>query len=89
MACGTAVACSDAPALVELTGDAAVRFPAIDVGAGGMAAAIAEGLDRRDELAQRALARATAYSPARTAASTVDVYREALDRPPSSTRYHP
>jgi glycosyltransferase involved in cell wall biosynthesis len=86
MACGTPVACSDTPALVELTADAAVRFPASDAGA--IAAAIAEALARRAELARRGLARAAAYSPARTAALTADVYTEALDRP-SRRRYHP
>ena len=86
MACGTAVACSTAPALVELTGDAAVRFAPADVSA--MSAAIAEGLDRGDELARRGRARAAAYSPARTAALTAEVYREALERS-SRWRYHP
>lgn len=87
MACGTGVVCSDAPALAELTGDAAVRFPATDTQA--MAVAIAEGLARRDELARRGLARAAGYSPARTAALTVELYEEALGRAPSRKRYHP
>jgi glycosyltransferase involved in cell wall biosynthesis len=86
MACGTPVACSDSPALVELTADAAVVFPPVDTGA--IAAAIAEVLDRRSELARRGLARAGAYSPARTAALIADVYAEALERP-SRWRYHP
>jgi glycosyltransferase involved in cell wall biosynthesis len=86
MACGTPVACSSAPALVELTGGAAVRFAADDEAA--IAAAVAEGLDRRQELGRRSLARAATYPPARTAALTADVYREALDRPPG-WRYHP
>ncbi|HEV3401870.1 MAG TPA: hypothetical protein VG078_08615 [Acidimicrobiales bacterium] len=53
MACGTPVACSDTPAFTELTDDAAVRFPADDPAA--IAAAIAEGIDRRDELSRRGL----------------------------------
>jgi alpha-1,3-rhamnosyl/mannosyltransferase len=86
MACGTAVACSDTPALAELTDDAAVRFPADDHAA--IAAAIAEAIDRRDELSRRGMARAAAYPPSRTAALTAEVYREALARP-FPWRYHP
>ncbi|HEX2273580.1 MAG TPA: glycosyltransferase family 1 protein [Acidimicrobiales bacterium] len=86
MACGTAVACSDTPALVEVTGDAAVRFATAEPPA--IAGAIVEAMECRAELARRSLARAAAYSPARTAALTAEVYREALDRP-SRWRYHP
>ena len=87
MACGAAVACSTAPALVELAGDAAVLFPPDD--AGSMAAAIAEGLDRQVELRRRGSTRARLFSLARCAAGTAEVYREALDRPPSPWRYQP
>lgn len=87
MACGSAVACSTAPALAELAGDAAVLFPARDAGA--IATAIAEGLDRQGELRRRSLARARSFPLAGAAARTAEVYREALDGPPSRWRYQP
>lgn len=75
MACGAAVITSNAPALVEITGDAALHADASSIDA------LAETMMRligdeslRASLAQRALARAKQFSWTRTARITRDVY---------------
>jgi glycosyltransferase involved in cell wall biosynthesis len=80
MASGTAIACSDDPALREVAGGAAVHFDPVDVGA--MSSAIGAGLAERAGLARRGLARARRFSWSRTAEMTTEVYREACRRPP-------
>jgi glycosyltransferase involved in cell wall biosynthesis len=76
MARGVPVAASNATALPETGGDAAVYFDPLDVGA--MASAIGEALQARGDLAARGRERAARFSWRRTADATADVYRELL-----------
>src|SRR5262249_43160519 len=76
MACGCPVAASNAGAIPEVCGDAAVLFDATDVEA--MAAAMLEADTRRDELRERGLARAAAFTWDEAARKHEDVYREAI-----------
>jgi glycosyltransferase involved in cell wall biosynthesis len=73
MASGAPVVCSDEPALREVAGDAAVY--AAD---GDLAGAVRRALEERDRLVAAGLARAAAFSWARTAQLTVAAYRKAL-----------
>ena len=79
MACGTPVACSNTPALPEVTGDAALTFDPTD------AASIGDALARllgdpglRDELRGQGLRRAAGLSWERTAGQTLAQYRQAV-----------
>lgn len=81
MACGTAVITSNAPALVEITGDAALHVDARDV------VAIADAMIRlandealRRELASRGLARAQHFTWRMCAEKTREAYERALRR---------
>jgi glycosyltransferase involved in cell wall biosynthesis len=76
MACGCPVASSNAAALPETVGDAALLFDPNDAQA--IAAAILEVLDAPGEWRQRGLARAAQFSWDATARSTEAVYRELL-----------
>ncbi len=73
MACGTAVASSNAGSLPEICGDAAVLFDpeAPEAIAEGIAAALA----RADELGERGIRRAAAFSWEASAARHEDAYR--------------
>ena len=75
MACGCPVAASNAAAIPEVCGDAAVFFDPTDVEA--MAAAMLEADDRRDELREKGLARAARFTWDETARRHEDVYRAA------------
>ena len=80
MACGTPVACAEAPALSEVVGDAALQFDprAVD----DIGKVIARALSSRDfraQLSQQGLVRAAGFSWTRTAQETLAVYRR-LDR---------
>jgi glycosyltransferase involved in cell wall biosynthesis len=78
MACGVPVVASTIPALRETLGDAAVWAPPENAGA--WASAIGGLLGdpaRRGELAARGVARAREFTWDRTAAMTLDAYREA------------
>jgi len=78
MASGAAIACSNAAAMPEVAGDAAVMFDLSNPNA--MASAIARLLDDPDlarDLRQRAAERARAFTWSNTAARTVDVLRDA------------
>jgi glycosyltransferase involved in cell wall biosynthesis len=77
MACGCPVAASDAGAIPEIAGDAAVLFDPTNVE--GMAAAMLEADSRREELRELGLARATRYTWDESARRHDDVYRAALD----------
>jgi glycosyltransferase involved in cell wall biosynthesis len=77
MACGCPVAASNAGAIPEIAGDAAVFFDPTDVEA--MAAAMLEADSRREELRERGLARAAGYTWDESARRHDDVYRAALD----------
>jgi len=79
MACGTPVVTSDAEALLETTGEAALHAPARD------AEALADAMGRaltdaalRERLRAAGLARAAEFSWPRTAEATRAAYREAL-----------
>ena len=77
MALGTPVVVSDAASLPEVVGDAALLVPTGDPTAFGAALTrvLADPALAAD-LARRGRDRAAAFSWARTAAATVDVYRE-------------
>jgi glycosyltransferase involved in cell wall biosynthesis len=81
MACGTAVITSNAPALVEITGDAALHADARDAGA------IANAMTRlandealRGDLASRGIARARQFTWRMCAEKTREAYERALRR---------
>jgi alpha-1,3-rhamnosyl/mannosyltransferase len=77
MACGTPVACSTTPALAELVGQAGYLFDPLDVSE--MAANLRELLADeagRQELTDRGLKRAAAFSWERVAKATLAVYQE-------------
>jgi len=81
MACGTPVVCSEAPALVEVAGGAALHAPADDATA--LANAILCVLRNpavAAELRARGLARAARFSWTATAQKTLQVYEKALRR---------
>ncbi len=77
MACGAPVACSATASLLELTDTAAIHFDPLNVGS--IAAALRQLLDDGSGRADRiraGLARAAELDWDRTAAATVDIYRE-------------
>ena len=76
MACGCPVAASNAGAIPEVCGDAAVFFDPTDVEA--MTAAMLEADERREELQALGLARAATFTWDETARLHEDVYRWAL-----------
>jgi glycosyltransferase involved in cell wall biosynthesis len=73
MACGTPVVAVREPALVEVADDAAVL-----VEPDGLADGIRRALAEREALREAGLARARLFTWERTAARTLEVYREAL-----------
>ena len=75
MACGCPVAASNAGAIPEVCGDAAVLFDPTDVEA--MAAAMLEADGRREELRELGLARAALFTWDETARGHEGVYRTA------------
>ena len=81
MACGCPVAASNAGAIPEVCGDAAVLFDPTDVDA--MAAAMLEADSRRDELVELGLARAALFTWDETARRHEDVYRAAVTAAPA------
>ena len=83
MACGCPVAASNAGAIPEVCGDAAVLFDPTDVEA--MAAAMLEADGRREELRELGLARASLFTWDETARGHEAVYRGALNGAPAGT----
>jgi glycosyltransferase involved in cell wall biosynthesis len=75
MACGSPVVISQAPALREVAGEAAIAVDALDPDA--IAAGLEEAIARRDELVGPGLARAAQFSWADAARRTLAVYRSA------------
>jgi glycosyltransferase involved in cell wall biosynthesis len=81
MACGTPVITSNAPALVEITGDAALHVDARDAGAIANAMIrIANDETLRGELASRGVARAGQFTWRRCAEKTREAYVRAANR---------
>ncbi|HKO02736.1 MAG TPA: glycosyltransferase family 1 protein [Thermoanaerobaculia bacterium] len=79
MACGAAVITSDAAALIEVTGDAALHVEALDVIAWADAIArIAGDESLRRDLAARGVSRAAGFTWRACAEATLRTYREAL-----------
>lgn len=79
MACGTPVIAADSSALPEVVGDAGLIVGTKDVG--GYAHSLvgmARSTELRQELAERGLKRAAAYSWSRTATETMTVYEQAI-----------
>jgi glycosyltransferase involved in cell wall biosynthesis len=76
MACGCPVAASNAGAIPEVAGDAAVLFDPLDVDA--IAAAMLEVDGHREELRERGLARAARYTWDESARGHDEVYAAAL-----------
>jgi glycosyltransferase involved in cell wall biosynthesis len=80
MACGVPVACSSASSIPEVAGDAALTFDPDDESA--FAEALARGLQDealRAELRERGLAWAATFTWQKTAAATIQAYRDALE----------
>lgn len=77
MACGCPVLASDTPALVEVMGGAGLHAAAGDDQALAQAMTRLRATGVRDDLRQRGLLRARAFSWERTAEATLAVYREA------------
>jgi glycosyltransferase involved in cell wall biosynthesis len=78
MACGCPVVTSDTSAMPETAGGAAVLCDPGDPAS--IARAILEAMDGRDRLRDAGLRRAGQFTWGATAASTLDVYREAAER---------
>jgi glycosyltransferase involved in cell wall biosynthesis len=79
MACGAPVVCSNASSIPEVAGDAALTFDPDDELA--FAEALARGLQDdplRDELTEKGLARAASFTWEKTAAATLQAYRDVL-----------
>jgi glycosyltransferase involved in cell wall biosynthesis len=81
MACGTPVICSDAASLLEVAGDAALTFPALDTDAlvAALRTLFAQPALAAD-LARRGLERSHRFTWERTARETMGVYAAAMDR---------
>jgi glycosyltransferase involved in cell wall biosynthesis len=77
MACGCPVIGSDTPALVEVLGGAGLHAKVGDAKALGDALTRLQGAGVAEDLRQRGLGRARDFSWQRTAAATLEVYREA------------
>ncbi|MHB1416164.1 MAG: glycosyltransferase family 4 protein [Chloroflexota bacterium] len=75
MACGTPVLCADASSLPEVVGEAAILLPPADARAWGEALRrVWEDGELREELREKGLAQAAAFSWERTVRETVEVY---------------
>lgn len=78
MACGTPVLCSDAPALPEVVGDAAITLPPTDVNAWADALTkVLRDRNLRQTLRQKGLERAKQFSWERTARLTLSAFEQA------------
>jgi glycosyltransferase involved in cell wall biosynthesis len=80
MACGAPVACSSASSIPEVAGDAALTFDPDDESA--FAEALARGLQDeplRADLRERGRAWAATFTWEKTAAATIQAYRDAIE----------
>lgn len=81
MACGTPVICSDAASLLEVAGDAALIFPALEVeGLVGALRTLFAQPQLADDLIRRGLERSRRFSWGRAARETMSVYTAAMSR---------
>jgi glycosyltransferase involved in cell wall biosynthesis len=81
MAAGVPVVCSNATAVPEVAGDAAVYFDPLDVEDMASRVALVAGDERlRSDLASRGRARAASFSWERAARETLAIYRRVLGR---------
>jgi alpha-1,3-rhamnosyl/mannosyltransferase len=81
MQCGAPVIASNAPAISEVAGDAAILLNPTDQRAWVNAVqALIENPERRRDLSEKALARAAQFSWTKTAERTHEVYRQAIER---------
>jgi glycosyltransferase involved in cell wall biosynthesis len=81
MACGAAVICSNASSLPEVVGDAAITLPPDDLKAWAEAIkAVLTDPKRRDDLRERGLRQAARFSWQKTAAETLEIYRQVAKR---------
>ncbi len=77
MACGAPVVCSDAPALPEVVGDAAITVPPLDKEAWTeVLRKVLKQADLRQEMRQKGLARAKQFSWERTARLTLEAFEQ-------------
>jgi glycosyltransferase involved in cell wall biosynthesis len=82
MACGTPVLCSDAPALPEVVGDAAITLPPTEVTAWTEAIQnLLSDRDLREALGQKGLERARQFSWGETARRTLRAFEAAVTSP--------
>jgi glycosyltransferase involved in cell wall biosynthesis len=80
MACGTPVLVSNAPAMPEIAGDAALILPVMDAVAwGGAIARVLTDSSCRAELRRAGLARAALFTWRDTALKTLEIYRRCLE----------
>jgi glycosyltransferase involved in cell wall biosynthesis len=78
MACGAPCIASDDPALVEVSGGAALHFPRGDATAlGHLLRRVLSDAVLREDLALKSAARARSFAWAKSAAQHAQVYREA------------
>ena len=77
MACGAPVVAADIPSLRELVAGAAILVDPLDPNS--IASGLAAAVERRPELRAAGIARARAFSWARTAEETLQAYREAAE----------
>jgi glycosyltransferase involved in cell wall biosynthesis len=83
MACGAPVAVSDAAALTEVAGDAALHFPALDSQSlADLIARVWRAPELRQRLREQGRQRAATFGWSRAAAETVAVYDAVLTRAP-------
>ncbi len=79
MACGAPVICSNRSSLPEVVGDAGLLVDPRDVDALAQAIRSLAGSETlRDDLSERGVRRAAAYSWRRTAEETLAVYRDVM-----------
>jgi alpha-1,3-rhamnosyl/mannosyltransferase len=82
MACGTPVACSSTTSLGEISGTSALQFdPTDDRAIAGALRDLLGNASLMEDLGQRGLRWAGAFSWERAAAETMEVYARAMARP--------
>ena len=81
MACGTAVACAHTSSLPEVAGDAALYFdPTSPTAIAETIGRLLADEDLRTDLAERGIAQAAQFTWSKTAAATLEIYRQVANR---------